>query len=226
MSDLFVNLLRYADEQENFFTECVAETLRQDPSLSRSFLAALLGTEHVSEEVPRIQTQVNYARSCVDMVIRVGDMAIGVEHKLWSPEGKGQLSKYLRLPLDRVAFVTGYEAPRLHALKDNPKYLRPKGRRDHFMWHDFFPLVERSSAARPARILAPSSHCSGTLASSHHLTVSLTSGLQTRRQGSGTGNTSRSSGGRPRQVCDSGGGDDGGGPLSLGSTTSPGRCLR
>jgi len=151
VSDFFVKLMRYSNEKENTFTECLAEALRSDPALCKRFLGELAAAERGDRRpagIRAVGTQVPFPPgSCVDMVIRTAGMSIGVEHKLWSPEGRGQLAKYLQLPLDRIAFVTAYEAPGLDDVKDHPAYLRPRSGRLHFMWHDFQPGVEESASA-------------------------------------------------------------------------------
>lgn len=156
MSELLVKLFRYSDEQESFFTECVADALRQNESFRIRFVQFLFGAgggdQGARREVRAIETQVNYPGSCVDMVLRFADgSALGVEHKLWSPEGPGQLAKYLDLPLNWIAFVTGYTDSDAHTqIVDHPKYLSPRSVRPHFMWHDFQPLLEESSRVSPA----------------------------------------------------------------------------
>lgn len=98
MNDLFVKLMKFTGEKEDFFTECVAATLKADERLCKGFLAAPCGEEvdgvSVRDTGVSVETQQKYVESRVDMVFRVGpDKTIGVENKLWAAEGEGQLSK-------------------------------------------------------------------------------------------------------------------------------------
>ena len=43
MSEFFLSLLKRTDRKEDTFTECLAETLRQDPDLMRDFVTTLCG---------------------------------------------------------------------------------------------------------------------------------------------------------------------------------------
>jgi hypothetical protein len=154
MSKLFLNLMRFAGEsKEDFFTECLAATLQEDTALARHFLVALCvqGIDEVSirNSAIKIETQAPFPHSCVDMVFKVGGLSVGVENKLWSREGEGQLAKYLRLPLNRVAFITGYYSRISPEVLNHPSYMKPTNGRGHFMWSDFFTLVE-TSAKRPS----------------------------------------------------------------------------
>jgi hypothetical protein len=166
MSELFVRLFRVADAKENFFTECLAATLDEDTYLARCLLTFLCGEEvdgvAVAGSALDIDTQVSYpgTGSCVDMVFRLGGQkSVGIEHKLFSPEGrdssgeKAQLEKYLNLPiLDRLAFITAYDASVKATVLASPRYLRPQSRQ-HFMWSDLYETVEASTRRPSARVL-------------------------------------------------------------------------
>jgi hypothetical protein len=159
MSDLLVKLFGYANQQENFLTECFAEGLRHDSALRHGFCRLLLGKPGRCAAAG-IATQVAFrgCRSCVDMVVTLADgRTIGIENKLWSAEGKGQLLKYLDLPgVDRVAYITAYEDSPSDAVVGHQKYLRPASGLNHFMWHDFHPMVESSAAQTPASVFTVS----------------------------------------------------------------------
>lgn len=143
MEDLFKTLMKFTEQEEDFFTECLAATLREDLSLARASLETICGPEvegvRIADSRIDIDTQVQFRGSCIDMVFNLdNNISVGVENKLWSPEGPGQLSRYLKLPLDALAFVTGYYATVSPTVLENPRYLKPAKRRDHFMWQDFY----------------------------------------------------------------------------------------
>jgi hypothetical protein len=71
-----------------------------------------------------------------------------VEHKLYSPEGKGQLAKYLALDaFDAVAFVTAYASDISPEVLEDPRYARPSGPQPHFLWSDFYDLLENGAGS-------------------------------------------------------------------------------
>ena len=168
-SELFTRLMHR--EGEDYFTECVAFALQEDAELAESFLVRLCG-EDVDGSPTRsasisIETQKTFSGSrldasfrlnheelvrdsCVDLIFRLNDdKFIGVENKLGAPEGKGQLLKYLALPLTRVAFITPDHMEISDEVLAHPKYLRPDNGRRHFLWSDFFQVIE-SSVKRPS----------------------------------------------------------------------------
>jgi hypothetical protein len=172
MHDLFSKLRKLTDQEENLFTECLAETLRSDPQLLRQFVKRLCGQvagrTHASRGSIEVRTQVDLNGSILDMIFCVSEaLAIGVENKLHSPEGKErdgktQLEKYIGLvhagKLSHLAFITGYHTDAPTRVAGNKGYLRPceqgKKMRDHFMWTDFYPMIERRASKAPAS-LAP-----------------------------------------------------------------------
>lgn len=149
MSDLFIKLIKHTAEKEDFFTECLAATLREDPQVAKDFVIYLCGEEldevTISATAVTIETQVSFIGSCIDMVITLnGRKTIATEHKLWSPQAKGQLSRYLKLGFDRLAFITGYHSEVSKKVFDHPCYMKPLNGRKHFMWSDFYELLEKS----------------------------------------------------------------------------------
>jgi hypothetical protein len=145
--------------EEDFFTECFAATLKEDPELTKSFLIQICGGEvngiSVSSSSIILKTQEQLsATSCIDMVFHLGgNKLIGIENKLWSPEGEGQLLKYINHPLDRLAYITGYYSNVPAEVVKDPRYLKPQNGRQHFMWSDFYGLIEKSVRELSASIL-------------------------------------------------------------------------
>ncbi|MFH0889378.1 MAG: PD-(D/E)XK nuclease family protein [Planctomycetota bacterium] len=157
MTDLFVRLMKYTGEKEDFLTECFAATLEKDKLFAENVLTYLCGAKVSKEDIINIKTQVSFEHSCVDIVVDLkSNKSIGIENKLWSPEGqgykgKGQLKTYLSLPaLTYLAFITGYYTDVDDVVYKNKKYLRPKNGRRHFMWSDFYPILSKSLSTRTA----------------------------------------------------------------------------
>jgi hypothetical protein len=172
MSNLFVKLIRRAEgiaplghgprfsaardgtierhPKENVFTECFAATLQEDPKLAKEFLIHLCGKKldqvQISRASIKTETQQRRDGAYLDMVFTLnGQKLVGVENKLFAPEGKGQLRKYLRLGwLDRLAFISVGDTRIARHVLASPHYLRPRNR-PHFRWADFYRLVEQST---------------------------------------------------------------------------------
>ncbi len=162
MSDLFLKLMKYTGEKEDFFTECLAAALQEDRDLARQFLIRLCGSQvngiNVSTATIHLATQVPFPNCRVDMVFSLNEnLPIGVENKLRSPEGRSdegsQLEKYLRLPLARLAFVTGHYVRVSKSVRENPRYVKPPNARDHFLWSDFYDLVEDTTRSPACTVL-------------------------------------------------------------------------
>jgi len=161
MKALFKKLMRFTEQKEDFFTECLAATMREDPSLARMFLRRMCGSEMAGVKIRDssidIATQVPFPGSCIDMIFKINNtVSIGVENKLWSPEGENQLSKYLKLPLEALGFITGYHCRVSPGVVENPRYLKPGNGRDHFMWQDFYDDVRKCAEEKPYPSLAHS----------------------------------------------------------------------
>jgi hypothetical protein len=54
---------------------------------------------------------------------------------------RGQLERYLDLPVDGVAYIRGSWKPPTHKVLNHPKYIKPTNR-EHFLWRDFYNLLE------------------------------------------------------------------------------------
>ena len=164
MSDFFIKLLKLTERDEDTFTECLATTLAEDPDLRSRFGATLCGDEVdgilVRDARIEVMTQKNFHGCCVDMVFRLNDeKEIGVENKLWAPEGENQegerqLWRYCQLGFSRLAFVTGYHASVDEGVLKHTCYLRPRNNRAHFLWADFHPLIEGTARKKGSSLLA------------------------------------------------------------------------
>lgn len=82
-----------------------------------------------------------------DFQIKCADWSMLFEHKLVAGLGPAQLERYLEHVTDRRRTYLALMAPRLMELPTSvlrhARYRRPKGSK-HFLWQDFFPLIERS----------------------------------------------------------------------------------
>lgn len=164
MSDFFIRLLKLTERDEDTFTECLAAALAEDLDLKSRFVAALCGDEIdgilVRGARIEVMTQKNFPGCCVDMVFRLnGEKEIGVENKLWAPEGENQegerqLWRYCQLGLTRLAFITGYHTSVDERVLKHPGYVRPRNNRAHFLWADFHPLIEDAARKEGGALLA------------------------------------------------------------------------
>jgi hypothetical protein len=149
--EFFWTIFKRSAAKEDIFTECLAESLRQDGKLTERFLGVLLKGNRLGMSVApivEVQTQVPYPGSIPDIVLVAenGDR-IMIENKMDAPEGKDQLKRYLSLHnLTALAFIT--RNSRMGLVEEDvigdSRYLRPEGR-DHFLWSDFHDTVEERS---------------------------------------------------------------------------------
>jgi len=151
----FVRLSKNAESEENLFTECLAETLRASQSACHDFLRIVCGgSKFCGSDIESaniaITTQVCLGEdSRIDMVFDIGGAKLGIENKLYSSEGEGQLGKYLSYvpsELNFVAYITAYEAEINKIVIDDEHYLKPKYR-NHHMWGDFYKVFGNSSSS-------------------------------------------------------------------------------
>jgi hypothetical protein len=161
MSRFFVTLWRFTDSKEDLFTECLAAALREDPAFTREYCVSIFGDAvadiKLLEADISIATQKNYPGCCLDMVLSLnGKVEVGMEHKLWSPEGKDQLDRYCALGLHSVAFITGHAAEIRDKVLANPVYRRPSNGRAHFLWSDFYDVVQKHARKPNAATLTRS----------------------------------------------------------------------
>ena len=160
MAGFFVQLIKRVSEKEDVFTECVTAAPREDPGLARRFVLRLCGDKidgvDVCAATVDVGTQLSFPASpnipacCIDMILTLnGTMRIGVENKLFADEGRGpegvrdQLRNYLKLQLNRVAYIRAQETEVAADVLNNPKYLT-QADRQHFLWSDFYVDVEGS----------------------------------------------------------------------------------
>jgi len=116
MESLFCRLIRFTKQEEDFFTECLAEILHNDPDLMVTFLEMICGKDidgvSIRDAKVSIESQQCFSavdgknKSVPDLVIRVGEQKIlGIENKLGAPLGPRQLEKYLAIDeLDKLKF--------------------------------------------------------------------------------------------------------------------------
>lgn len=84
-----------------------------------------------------------------DFLLKTSKWSMVLEHKLEAGLGVKQLERYLEYVGDGQRTYLGLVAPRLMdvtpAVLRHPRYRKPKGAQ-HFLWQDFFPLLERSKS--------------------------------------------------------------------------------
>ena len=166
MPEFFVQLIKRVSEKEDVFTECVAAALRDDPGLAQRFVLRFCGDNldgvDVRTAAVDVGTQMAFPASadvpacCIDMILTLdGTTRVGIENKLFADEGRGpeglrdQLRNYLKLQLNRVAYVRAQDAEVAGDVLSDPKYLT-RADRHHFLWSDFYVDVEASvGSGRP-----------------------------------------------------------------------------
>jgi hypothetical protein len=162
--NLFLATRRLArGREEDHLTEFFAAALEIDEPFRDAYTALIIApfAEANHWAPPRIrfvETQKNFDGhgSCPDMTLTLEDgHIIACEHKLEAmetlaplvdelPDPVPQLQRYLAsLPIDGLAFVRSSLKPPDAWVLDHRKYLRPRNRQ-HYLWRDFFPLLEAS----------------------------------------------------------------------------------
>ena len=149
--EFFWTIFKRSAAKEDIFTECLAESLRQDKKLTERFLGVLIKGNRLGLSVTpivEVQTQVSYPGSIPDIVlVAENGNRIMIENKMDAPEGKDQLKRYLSLhDLTALAFITRNSRNGLveKDLIGDVRYLHPEAR-DHFLWSDFHDAVEGRS---------------------------------------------------------------------------------
>lgn len=147
MTNIF--LVREGLGQEDRLTFHWAYVLNTVPGLGQRVVeriaerAGLPGTEFVAAIDHPSGTQ----RDRPDFEIKGQDWSMLFEHKLDAGLGPSQLERYLEHVTERRRTFLALMAPRLMEVAPSvlrhPRYRRPKPGK-HFLWQDFFPLIERS----------------------------------------------------------------------------------
>jgi len=159
----FLSTRHLTDRREDHLTEFFAGALDIDERFRQAYADFVIGPHarrHKWEPpvIRHIATQGVYEdhASRPDMILTLQQgQVIAVEHKLEAYETLvsiekqvddpiRQLARYLSVPtIDGVAYVrTAFKPPETTVL-EHPKYMRPNDRQ-HFLWRDFFPLLEES----------------------------------------------------------------------------------
>lgn len=165
MTNPFLSTRCLTERREDHLTEFFAGALDLDEQFRRAYAELIIapfanGRGWSAPEIVGVATQGSYDDVCSrpDMILNLNDgHVIAVEHKLDAPqtmvsipaqgeEAVAQLVRYLSAAdIHGVAFVrTSLTSPE-QAVIENPKYIRPL-QRQHFLWRDFYPLLEEASS--------------------------------------------------------------------------------
>jgi hypothetical protein len=155
--NLFWNTRRFTSSREDHLTEFFAASLKLSPSARKRYFDVALRQFAAKNgwrtcQIQDIETQCSFdgTTCCPDMVLTLSNgKRIACEHKLDAPETagpecdpRGQLSRYLALPIDGLVYVReSWKAPERHVL-EHRKYIRPASGAEHFLWRDFYCLFE------------------------------------------------------------------------------------
>lgn len=150
--NLFWSTRRLTESREDHLTEFFAAALAHVPPFRESYTERLISAfarrlGWPPPVIERVETQAEFPGCLPDMLLHLrGGRVVACEHKLEALEtlgaddDRGQLERYLDLPVDGVAYVRrAWMAPSAKVLS-HPKYIRPP-EREHFLWSDFFPLL-------------------------------------------------------------------------------------
>lgn len=152
--NLFWSTRRLTESREDHLTEFFAAALAHAPSFRVAYSECVLHRYAARQSWPtpvihRVETQPEFpGTGCrPDLVLHLeGGRRIACEHKIEAPEtpgaedDRGQLERYLELPVDGVVYVRRGWLPPGEAVLSHPKYVRP-AEKEHFLWSDFFPLL-------------------------------------------------------------------------------------
>lgn len=160
--NLFLATRRLTDAKENHLTEFLAAALDADQAFRDAYASVVLKAfceqrGWADSGVEAVETQLSYPGTgcCPDLALTLtGGQVILCEHKIEAPETLGaedgdgeavrQLERYLRLPVDGVAYFRSTWKPPSAAVLAHPKYVRPKGK-EHFLWRDLYPVLEHGT---------------------------------------------------------------------------------
>jgi len=158
--NLFWSTRALTASREDHLTEFFAAALDTSRTFREAYYRFILGRyaqdKHWGKiSIAGIETQVNFAGTTCqpDMLIKLSNgKRIACEHKLDALETqgpasdrRGQLLRYLDLPIDGLMYVRSLWKPPNSRVLEHPNYIRPEAR-EHFLWRDFYPLLEGKSA--------------------------------------------------------------------------------
>jgi hypothetical protein len=157
--NLFLATRRLTDAKEDHLTDFLAAALEMDRTFRDAYFSAVLQAFCVQQGwagsgIEAVKTQRNYPGTgcCPDLEVTLsGGQVVLCEHKIEAPETLGaegedevavrQLERYLRLPVDGVAYFRSTWKTPSDAVLDHPKYVKPKAR-EHFLWRDLYPALQ------------------------------------------------------------------------------------
>lgn len=148
---------------EDHLTEFFAAALELNKEFREAYADFVLGDYTVEKgwgkpRISSVETQVSWKdEGCrPDMLLNLeGGKRIICEHKIEALETMGssggadgrpvsQLKRYLMLDIDGLIFVRSSWKPPSDRVINNCKYIRPE-KLDHFLWRDFYPMLEAIS---------------------------------------------------------------------------------
>jgi hypothetical protein len=148
---LFERMSHFPGKSEDFFTEALAATLGETPSLARGFCAVLagartLGGVRLSTAKVQVFTQQSHREqaSRTDMrLVLNGKVNILLEHKLLSPESNGQTGRYAKITGVTHFAVIAARPTKFPGVREawGDRLLAPSESRMHFLWGDFYDLI-------------------------------------------------------------------------------------
>jgi hypothetical protein len=157
--NLFLSTRRLTSSKEDHLTEFLAAALQSDSSIRDAYGSLVLGAYAAkagwaAPQILEVQTQRNFTGTgcCPDLTLTLRDgHVIASEHKIEAPETAGeesddkeavlQLERYLRLPVDGVAYFRSTWSPPASSVLEDPKYIKPRAR-EHFLWSDLYPVLQ------------------------------------------------------------------------------------
>lgn len=154
--NLFWSTRRLTEAREDHLTEFFAAALAHVPSFRQAYADLVLRqfaerARWAPPVIDGVETQCDKDfpdTGCrPDMILRLSDgKVVACEHKLEAAEtlgvedARGQLERYLELPIDALVYVRRAWLPPAATVTAHPKFVRPANR-EHFLWSDFFALL-------------------------------------------------------------------------------------
>jgi hypothetical protein len=149
------------DAREDHLTYFLAAALGCDPTFRHGYERDVLASVARDTTPPRIDdvdTQATFQdQSCrPDLLLRLADGRVIIcEHKIDAPETtllldtgeiRGQLERYLELPVDGVAYFRSALVTIPRAIMDHDRYIRPPNQ-PHFLWRDIYHALSTGEHA-------------------------------------------------------------------------------